>query len=235
MGELFHTQLLTCWTPLRVGLPLNDLISSQLLHPRFAVQTADSVLFAINMTQSTPLTITHTKAELLRYLNLSPSIYTLMAETARVYSWLISEKLHLKDHCTRMPPYDWNDFKEQWKDEAANRIARGGDQYTSCYWNLASQQDSCPNWIARWFLYHKFRHNDGRSRRHRMRYRKHVRRQKSKGQEELATYGDDHDEVVHTGLNAYRDNRRGTYVSTCQRRCRYTSRPRIYYDPIRDC
>ena len=51
---------------------------AKLLNPRFAVQTADSVLFD-NMTQFTPLTITQTKAELLRYLNLSPSVYTLMA------------------------------------------------------------------------------------------------------------------------------------------------------------
>jgi len=180
---------------------------AKLLNPRFAVQTADSVLFD-NMTQFTPLTITQTKAELLRYLNLSPSVYTLMAkETARVYSWLISEKSHLKDHCTRVPPYDWNDFKEQWKDEAVNRIARGGDQYTNYYWSLASQQDNCPNWIARWFLYHKFRYNDSRSRRHRERHSKHisVRRQKFKGQKELATNGDDHDEAIYTGLNAYGD------------------------------
>ena len=101
----------------------------------------------------------------------------------------------------RKPPYDWNDFKEQWKDEAANRLACGGDQYTSCYWRLASQQDSCPNWIARWFLYHKFRHNDGRNRTRWGRRNKHSLklRQKYKGQEELVTFGDDDEASIQRG------------------------------------
>jgi len=113
-------------------------------------------------------------------------------ETARVYCWLISEKSHLKDNCTRKPPYDWNDFKEQWKDEAVNQIALGGDQHTSYYWDLASRQDSGPNWIARWFLYHKFRHTDGRGHPRRKLYRKHSSKtkQEARGQEELAWYGD---------------------------------------------
>lgn len=122
-------------------------------------------------------------------------------ETARVYNWLISERSHLKDNCTREPPYDWNDFKEQWKDDAANRIARGGDQFTSWYWGLASQQDSCPNWIARWFLYHKFRHNDGRSGTPRKSHGKHTsqRKQKSRGQEELVPFSDNAEETKNAG------------------------------------
>jgi len=182
-------------------LNLNTLVSSHLLLLRSAIQRAVPVVHTINMPHLPPLTISQTKVELMRYLHLSPSTYALMAkETARVHSWLISENSHLKDQCTRMPPYDWNDFKEQWKDEAANRIACGGDQCTNYYWSLASQQDNCPNWIARWFLYHKFRHSDGRNRRHRERHSKHISlRQKSKRPEELATYGDDHDDAIHTG------------------------------------
>lgn len=43
-------------------------------------------------------------------------------------------------------------------------IARSGDAHTSYYWNLAVPTNDCPNWIARWFLYHKFRYRDGRNR-----------------------------------------------------------------------
>jgi hypothetical protein len=43
-------------------------------------------------------------------------------------------------------------------------IAQSGDTHTSYYWNLAARSDDCPNWIARWFLYHKFRYRDGRNR-----------------------------------------------------------------------
>ena len=43
-------------------------------------------------------------------------------------------------------------------------IAQSGDEHTSYYWNLATPTDDCPNWIARWFLYHKFRYRDGRNR-----------------------------------------------------------------------
>ncbi len=45
-------------------------------------------------------------------------------------------------------------------------IAKGGDEYTNWYWQRAAPSDDCPNWIARWFLYHKFRYRDGRNRTH---------------------------------------------------------------------
>lgn len=44
------------------------------------------------------------------------------------------------------------------------RIAESGDPHTSWYWKLATPTEDCPNWIARWFLYHKFRYRDGRNR-----------------------------------------------------------------------
>ena len=43
------------------------------------------------------------------------------------------------------------------------RIAKSGDAQTGYYWNLATPgAGGCPNWIAKWFLYHKFRYRDGR-------------------------------------------------------------------------
>jgi hypothetical protein len=89
----------------------------------------------------------------------------LQKETDKVYKWLTSDKHHLKKNCKSKPPYDWSDINEKSKDDAMSRIARGGDQYTNYYWNLAPfGAAECPNWIARWFLYHKFRYRDGRNR-----------------------------------------------------------------------
>jgi hypothetical protein len=44
------------------------------------------------------------------------------------------------------------------------RIAHSGNPHTQWYWDLAVKTSDCPNWIARWFLYHKFRYRDGRNR-----------------------------------------------------------------------
>lgn len=86
-------------------------------------------------------------------------------ETDRVYKWLTSDKRHLKKNGKRKPPYDWSDIVENSKDEAMKRIAESGDAHTSYYWSLATPNEGgCPNWIARWFLYHKFRYRDGRNR-----------------------------------------------------------------------
>jgi len=85
-------------------------------------------------------------------------------ETDVVYKWLTSEKYHLKENCKRKPPFDWSDIKEGSKDEAMRRIAQSGNPHTQWYWDLATATDDCPNWIARWFLYHKFRYRDGRNR-----------------------------------------------------------------------
>jgi len=82
----------------------------------------------------------------------------------RVYKDLTSNKSNLKRNCKRKPPYDWSDIVEKAKDRAMEEIARGGDSVTSYYWSLAVPTEDCPNWIARWFLYHKFRYRDGRNR-----------------------------------------------------------------------
>ncbi|KAF8856721.1 hypothetical protein BDZ45DRAFT_705581 [Acephala macrosclerotiorum] len=120
------------------------------------------------MTSLAALAMSSTKDELLKHLNLPSETYALMAkETDRVYIWLTSEKSHLKANCKRTPPYDWSDIQEKSKDDAMTAIAKGGDQYTSYYWRLAGPTGGgCPNWIARWFLYHKFRYRDGRNRTH---------------------------------------------------------------------
>jgi len=34
------------------------------------------------------------------------------------------------------------------------KIARSGDAHIRFYWDLAVPTADCPNWIARWFLYH---------------------------------------------------------------------------------
>ncbi|KAM3078224.1 hypothetical protein ACMFMF_004631 [Clarireedia jacksonii] len=117
---------------------------------------------------STPLAslaMSATKEDLLKHLNMDPETYTLMAKEAdQVYRWLTSEKRHLKENCKRKPPYDWSDIVERSKDEAMCAIAQNGSDHTSYYWNLATPTNECPNWIARWFLYHKFRYRDGRNR-----------------------------------------------------------------------
>lgn len=82
----------------------------------------------------------------------------------RVYKDLTSNKSNLKKNCKRKPPYDWSDIVEKAKDRAMEEINRGGDSITSYYWGLAVPTEDCPNWIARWFLYHKFRYRDGRNR-----------------------------------------------------------------------
>lgn len=85
-------------------------------------------------------------------------------EADNVYRWLTQGGYHLKDNCSRRPPYDWSDIREKSKNEAYERIAQSGDAHTSYYWNLAAPTEDCSNWIARWFLYHKFRYRDGRNR-----------------------------------------------------------------------
>jgi len=110
--------------------------------------------------------MSQTKDELLRHLNMSPETYAEMArQVDHVYHWLTSDRKHLKENCKRKPPYDWSDFVEKAKDKAMEKIARSGDPHLRFYWDLAAPGDSdCPNWIARWFLYHKFRYRDGRNR-----------------------------------------------------------------------
>ncbi|KAK6613356.1 hypothetical protein H4I95_01700 [Botrytis cinerea] len=112
-----------------------------------------------------PLAMSQTKDDLVKHLNISAETYSLMAkETDTVYRWLISEKCHLKQNCKGQPPYDWSDIVERSKDEAMKLIVQNGTDQTAYYWNLARPTVDCPNWIARWFLYHKFRYRDGRNR-----------------------------------------------------------------------
>lgn len=87
-------------------------------------------------------------------------------ETDIAYKWLTTGTQHLKSNCTRDPPYDWSDITELSKEQAMIRLAQSGDAHTSAYWAMGNERtaDGCPNWIARWFLYHKFRYRDGRNR-----------------------------------------------------------------------
>jgi len=117
------------------------------------------------MATLTPLAMSSTKDDLLKHLQLPPGTYALMAkETDRVYIWLTSGRDHLKANCKRVPPYDWSDIQEKSKDEAMKAIANGGDEYTDYYWRLGGPTTDSDNWIAKWFLYHKFRYRDGRNR-----------------------------------------------------------------------
>jgi hypothetical protein len=43
-------------------------------------------------------------------------------------------------------------------------LRQSGNPQTQCVWSLAAPTPDCLNWIARWFLYHKFRYRDGRNR-----------------------------------------------------------------------
>ncbi|RDW92225.1 hypothetical protein BP5796_01619 [Coleophoma crateriformis] len=111
-----------------------------------------------------PLTMSQTKKELLTHLNMDPKTYVLMAsEAGHVYKWLTSDVQHIKKYCKRNSPYSWNDMSEKSKDDAIERISGGGDLLTSYYWKLATPTEDCSNWIARWFLYQKFRFRDERN------------------------------------------------------------------------
>lgn len=113
------------------------------------------------------LGMSQTKEELLKQLNMRSETYSLMSkETDRIYKWLTSDTVHLKKNCTRDPPYDWNDITEKSKYEAMLILSHSGDDHTSSFWERADESNSegCPNWIAKWFLYHKFRYRDRRNR-----------------------------------------------------------------------
>ena len=43
------------------------------------------------------------------------------------------------------------------------QLARNGSSRTAPYWRIAKGSVLSPNWIAKWFLYHKFRYRDGRN------------------------------------------------------------------------
>ncbi|KAM0304126.1 hypothetical protein ACHAO8_011398 [Botrytis cinerea] len=108
-----------------------------------------------------PLAMSKIKDDLLEHLNLDVETYALMAkETDIVYQWLVAEKQHLKKNCKGKRPYDWCDIVEQSKDEAMELIAQNATDQTAYYWGLARPTLDCPNWISRWFLYHRFRYRD---------------------------------------------------------------------------
>jgi len=114
-----------------------------------------------------PLAMSQTKDDLVRYLDMSSATYTMMAkETEKVYKHLTSDRRHLKKNCKHKPPYDWSDIMEKSKDEAMKAIAHGGTPHTNYFWDLGKpiRPDKDPNWVAKWFLYHKFRYRDGRNR-----------------------------------------------------------------------
>ena len=52
--------------------------------------------------------------------------------------------------------YKWDEFDENLKNQAMELLCKGDTVRTSDYWNLARPTSECPNWIARWFLYHAF-------------------------------------------------------------------------------
>ena len=81
-----------------------------------------------------------------------------------MYTWLTSYEENFKPTAKRVPPYDWSDITEQAKYDAAANLARSRDSRTAPYWELGNSSTSDSNWIAIWFIYHKFRYRDGRNR-----------------------------------------------------------------------
>lgn len=89
----------------------------------------------------------------------------LQKEADKVYVWLTSDRKNLKWNCEKdAPPYDWSDMQEMNKDNAIARLATSGTVETERYWKLAGSGPDSDNWIARWFIYHLFRHRDRRNR-----------------------------------------------------------------------
>ncbi|KAG4436568.1 hypothetical protein IFR05_007963 [Cadophora sp. M221] len=153
----------------------------------------------------TPIAMSQTKEDLLKHLNLPPETYALMAkETDVIYNWLISHKSHLKENGKRKAPYDWSDIQERAKDDAMGMIAQGGDQFTDYYWNLGVAEDNNPNWVAKWFLYHKFRYRDGRNRTQRSGEKHHDKHGSSKhkhaSREQPFEYIYDYDGMTAAGV-----------------------------------
>ncbi|CAL3963430.1 unnamed protein product [Diplocarpon coronariae] len=141
-----------------------DLAEAPHLFPLRSQDACFIISVFARMSDLGPLAMSQTKEDLLNHLSLPPQTYDLMSkETDRVYQWLISDKSHLKDNCKRSPPYDWSDIKEGSKDMAMNDIICNGDPYTQYYWEIGRLDG---NWVAKWFLYHKFRYRDGRNRSH---------------------------------------------------------------------
>lgn len=118
------------------------------------------------------MAVSRTKPSLPKIITLAPVSPTgsidreiWQKETDRIYRWLTANRQHLKKNCNKNePPYDWSDLLEKSKDNAMQTLASSSDLDTSEYWRLASPTVECPNWIARWFLYHTFRNRDTRNR-----------------------------------------------------------------------
>jgi hypothetical protein len=67
---------------------------------------------------------------------------------------------NVKKYVIKDPPYAWKDISEEAKQEAMMKLSFGGNFETQPYWNMGWQTDEpgadCPNWVARWLLYHQF-------------------------------------------------------------------------------
>ncbi|TGO80177.1 hypothetical protein BELL_0013g00280 [Botrytis elliptica] len=99
-----------------------------------------------------PLRIYATKDAFMKQLQIDPETFALMEkETETIYTWLASDKAHLKDGKTE-PPYPWWVFTEQSRIKAMELLDVGGTDRTSSYWSLARPFTDYPNWIAHWFL-----------------------------------------------------------------------------------
>lgn len=226
--------------------PINSNIEGrhQFLQPFVLSELAVSAISA-NMTSVAPLSMSQTKDDLLKHLNMPLETYNLMAkETDRVYKWLTKDPAHLKKNCKRKPPYDWSDIVEKAKDHAMQIISENGDEYTAYYWSLASPTSDCPNWIAKWFLYHKFRYRDGRNRnavKDRDEAARHAPNQHGQhhlGSTDYAYSTANHGAYQEGSMNAddnSQSNSRWEYnVAPSDSNSAQLAEPKTYYDPIRD-
>ena len=77
---------------------------------------------------------------------------------------MTSNPASFKPKSNQTPPYDWSDITELAKQTAAMQLANSTDARTAPYWQMGATYSNDNNWIAVWFLYHKFRYRDGRNR-----------------------------------------------------------------------
>jgi hypothetical protein len=67
---------------------------------------------------------------------------------------------NVKTYVRKDPPYAWKDVTEEAKHDAMAQLSYTQNQETEPYWNMGlnvtESKDDCPNWVARWLLYHQF-------------------------------------------------------------------------------
>jgi hypothetical protein len=64
----------------------------------------------------------------------------------------------LKPYVKKPTPYSWPDISDKAIYECIIKICSKGSVETQPFWDKGfAEQGECPNWIARWFLYRRFK------------------------------------------------------------------------------